>query len=442
VEQQQFVDYKMKKMLLVNTSKSESGRLDVTHYHFLAWPDHGVPADKTVMLAFIRRVRQIHPPEGPPLIVHCSAGVGRTGTFITLDTMLQRLDKKEESLNIYEFLVNMRKSRVLMVQTEAQYVYIHDSLAEYITCGDTSMSTKLLKIKMDELSAVTDHVSGYERQYKLLNQVSRKAVEGHCADGLSKQNVTKNRYKERLDVMPYDMTRVRLKTTSGVGDYINASYVDGYKHRGAFLATQAPMDDTIEDLWRMIWEQWSSSMVILCDFEEDGESTCSRFWPEKVDETVTYGKMIVKLLSVEERVQYTVRKIMLSQDSTYVNMAPGGADHIVVTQFHYAKWQQNENPKDASPLLKLMDQLLHNQMKTGNKAITVMCNDGCGRTGSFLCIYSVLERIKIEGVADPFQYIKGARFLRPGLVQNPKQYEFCHDVILEYIESFDAYHNF
>jgi netrin-G3 ligand len=202
VEQQQFVDYKMKKMLLVNTSKSESGRLDVTHYHFLAWPDHGVPADKTVMLAFIRRVRQIHPPEGPPLIVHCSAGVGRTGTFITLDTMLQRLDKKEESLNIYEFLVNMRKSRVLMVQTEAQYVYIHDSLAEYITCGDTSMSTKLLKIKMDELSAVTDHVSGYERQYKLLNQVSRKAVEGHCADGLSKQNVTKNRYKERLDVMP------------------------------------------------------------------------------------------------------------------------------------------------------------------------------------------------------------------------------------------------
>ena len=93
-----------------------------------------------------------------------------------------------------------------------------------------------------------------------------------------------------------------------------------------------------------------------------------------------------------------------------------------------------------------------------------------------MCMYSVLERIKIEGVADIFQYIKGARFNRPGLVQNvvcdtllfsfpfslslppslslslslshhylflsQVQYEFCHDLVLEYINSFDAYHNF
>lgn len=77
------------------------------------------------MLAFIRRVRQSHPADGPPLIVHCSAGVGRTGTFITLDSMLQRLnDKSENTLNIYEFIADMRTKRVLMVQTEVSIIYI------------------------------------------------------------------------------------------------------------------------------------------------------------------------------------------------------------------------------------------------------------------------------------------------------------------------------
>ena len=96
--------------------------LKVAHYHFTAWPDHGVPADKTCMLAFIKRVRKTHPPDGPPLLVHCSAGVGRTGTFIVLDSNLQRM-KAEGTLNIYELITDMRTKRVLMVQTEVRVQY-------------------------------------------------------------------------------------------------------------------------------------------------------------------------------------------------------------------------------------------------------------------------------------------------------------------------------
>ena len=51
----------------------------------------------------------------------------------------------------------------------------------------------------------------------------------------------------------------------------------------------------------------------------------------------------------------------------------GSADHLVVTQYHYTEWPESGAPKDPAPLLKLLDQLLHNQMNTGNKAITVMC---------------------------------------------------------------------
>ena len=89
----------------------------MTQYHFTSWPDHGVPQFTTSLVSFVRRVQKAHNKDcGVPLLVHCSAGVGQTGTFILLDSMLEKMGE-EKSLNVYEFLVNLRKRRVLMVQT-------------------------------------------------------------------------------------------------------------------------------------------------------------------------------------------------------------------------------------------------------------------------------------------------------------------------------------
>ena len=89
----------------------------MTQYHFTSWPDHGVPKFTTSLVSFVRRVQKAHNKDGGvPLLVHCSAGVGRTGTFILLDSMLEKM-REDNSLNVYECLVNLRKRRVLMVQT-------------------------------------------------------------------------------------------------------------------------------------------------------------------------------------------------------------------------------------------------------------------------------------------------------------------------------------
>ena len=102
------------------------------HYHFTAWPDHGVPADKTCLLHLVQRVRKTHPYDNPtPLLIHCSAGVGRTGTFIVLDSMMERM-KVEDNLNVYEFLCQLRAQRPMMVQTEVCDSFReHNSLLEY-----------------------------------------------------------------------------------------------------------------------------------------------------------------------------------------------------------------------------------------------------------------------------------------------------------------------
>ena len=116
--------------------EKDSQPLVVTHYHFTEWPDHGVPRDKMSMISFIQQIRKAHPPEGPPLLVHCSAGVGRTGTFIVLDTMLQRM-RAEGNLNIYEFVTQLREQRCFMVQTQVYMRY---------TINDTANSSHYKRV--------------------------------------------------------------------------------------------------------------------------------------------------------------------------------------------------------------------------------------------------------------------------------------------------------
>ena len=91
---------------------------DIVHYYFQSWPDHGVPRYATALLGFIRNVRKSHFPSDPaPLLVHCSAGVGRTGTLIVLDIMLQVLEA-QAGINVYHSILKLRRQRCSMVQTE------------------------------------------------------------------------------------------------------------------------------------------------------------------------------------------------------------------------------------------------------------------------------------------------------------------------------------
>ena len=109
------------------SEEPDTAPLEVTLFHYLAWPDHGVPTNAISMVNFTKRVRKAHPYHRQDLLlVHCSAGVGRTGTFITLDSMLERM-KVNAGINIQEFVCDLRKQRVLMVQTQV-WIYSVSSI--------------------------------------------------------------------------------------------------------------------------------------------------------------------------------------------------------------------------------------------------------------------------------------------------------------------------
>ncbi|XP_055986716.1 receptor-type tyrosine-protein phosphatase beta [Sorex fumeus] len=105
----------------------------IRHFHYTVWPDHGVPETTQSLIQFVRTVRDFinRSPGAGPTVVHCSAGVGRTGTFIALDRILQQLDSKD-SVDIYGAVHDLRLHRVHMVQTECQYVYLHQCVRDVL----------------------------------------------------------------------------------------------------------------------------------------------------------------------------------------------------------------------------------------------------------------------------------------------------------------------
>ncbi|XP_039630990.1 receptor-type tyrosine-protein phosphatase H-like isoform X2 [Polypterus senegalus] len=111
----------------------------VKHFHFTTWPDHGVPVKTHSLIAFRELVRSFmnQLTRNAPVVVHCSAGVGRTGTFIALDYLLLQLSN-EMAVSVYSCVQRMRKNRPLMVQTESQYIFLHQCLLETINAREAN----------------------------------------------------------------------------------------------------------------------------------------------------------------------------------------------------------------------------------------------------------------------------------------------------------------
>ncbi|CAH7407484.1 Ptprh [Phodopus roborovskii] len=136
----------------------EHQSLSVRQFHYLAWPDHGVPYSPDPLLAFQKMLRQWldQNMDGGPPIVHCSAGVGRTGTLIALDVLLRQL-QCEGLVGPFSFVKKMRESRPLMVQTEAQYVFFHQCILKSLQNSASTLNQK--DVVYENVAAIRAHES-------------------------------------------------------------------------------------------------------------------------------------------------------------------------------------------------------------------------------------------------------------------------------------------
>ncbi|XP_064386173.1 uncharacterized protein LOC135334783 [Halichondria panicea] len=424
-EQQIFADYTVRTLKV--TIEGDRKFLKTTQFHFTTWPDHGVPDYATPILGFHRRVQSQHKPSKGPLLVHCSAGVGRTGTYIAIDNVLDQISA-EGMVDISGTIVRARNQRMKMVQTQDQYVFIHDAILESVTCGDTQISAGDLRRQILNMSSVAPGktVSGFQYQFQILEQVSPNPNEINSSAAL--ESMDKNRGKKYL---PADNSRVFLKGEQP--DYIHAVFAHGYKHQKAYIIAQNPLDSTVRNFWKVIYSRKCAAVVMLTPLSENGQEACSQYWPESGN-VISFGEFTIDNLGEETNTGFVMRQLSVLNEKTQ--------KALQVIQFHITNWNSSGKCENLKTVTDVNEEVIKVQRRTGNKAIVVHCSDTATRSGMYCSVATTIDRCKTEGVVDVFQVVKALRVHKPGAVPSVDNYKDVFEALLVYLDSFDTYANF
>uniref|UniRef100_A0A8C9Q4T6 protein-tyrosine-phosphatase n=1 Tax=Spermophilus dauricus TaxID=99837 RepID=A0A8C9Q4T6_SPEDA len=397
-------------------------------FHFTSWPDHGVPCYATGLLGFVRQVKFLNPPEAGPIVVHCSAGAGRTGCFIAIDTMLD-MAENEGVVDIFNCVRELRAQRVNLVQTEEQYVFVHDAILEACLCGNTAIPVcefRSLYYNISRLDPQTNS-SQIKDEFQTLNIVTPRVRPEDCSIGLLPRNHDKNR---SMDVLPLDRCLPFLISVDGESsNYINAALMDSHKQPAAFVVTQHPLPNTVADFWRLVFDYNCSSVVMLN--EMDTAQLCMQYWPEKT--SGCYGPIQVEFVSadIDEDIIHRIFRIC--------NMARPQDGYRIVQHLQYIGWPAyRDTPPSKRSLLKVVRRLEKWQEQyDGREGRTVVhCLNGGGRSGTFCAICSVCEMIQQQNIIDVFHIVKTLRNNKSNMVETLEQYKFVYEVALEYLSSF------
>ncbi|XP_065531366.1 receptor-type tyrosine-protein phosphatase C isoform X14 [Lathamus discolor] len=435
-------DYVIQKLHITNGRERTAGR-DVTHIQFTSWPDHGVPEDPHLLLKLRRRVNALSNFFSGPIVVHCSAGVGRTGTYIGIDAMLEGLDA-EGRVDVYGYVVKLRRQRCLMVQVESQYILIHQALVEYNQYGETEVSLSELHSYLNNLKRKDppSDPSLLEAEFQRLPSYKGWRTQN---TGNREENKSKNR---NANIIPYDFNRVPIKhedecSKEGEHDsddssdedsdcedsskYINASFITGYWGPKSMIATQGPLQETVSDFWQMVFQRKVKVIVMLTELKEGDQELCSQYWGEGKQ---SYDGIEVQMTDVNCCPSYTIRAF----DVTHLKMK----ETQKVYQYQYHKWSGfdvPENPKDlVSMILNLKQKVTvrpgtEDKKNTRSVPLVVHCRDGSQQTGVFCALMNLLESAETEEVIDVFQVVKALRRTRLGVVATFEHYQFLYDTI-------------
>ncbi|XP_075731910.1 receptor-type tyrosine-protein phosphatase T-like isoform X2 [Rhipicephalus microplus] len=402
----------------------------VVQFHFTTWPDHGVPLYPDALLPFLRRIWDFQPHDDHPVIVHCSGGIGRTGTLVLVDSMLSQAEAEGE-VNLVAHLHTMRQSRVNLVESLEQYIFAYMALVEILCSKNHKLSVKefvTLYQKLKAKSASTGK-SAIDLEYEELARICPLPDPEEYNTARDTRNAAKNRSPK---ILACDSRRPFLSVTADGSktDYINAIYVDGFKRRKAYLVTQLPLLETIDDFWEMFAASGSVTLVTLGPLQDE---TTPQFWPS-LKTTIKYGKVVVEQTDSQDFRGLLVRTF---------KVVYGSRPARILKQFHSQSWNRASTvPSSCDLVLEILQHVDRWQMQAEGRAVVVQCLDGCQESGLYCVCAAICDQLKLEQELDVFRSVRNVRCSRPEFIVDSEQYSFCYDLALSFLDTFDTYSNF
>ncbi|XP_071483405.1 receptor-type tyrosine-protein phosphatase epsilon-like [Diadema antillarum] len=390
----------------------------VDHFHFVKWPDKGVPRNASVVLKFIEQVKLSREGKTTPLLVHCMLGVGRTGVVVTLHNEMERADLTGV-VDIFNYVRQMRQCRPQMVQTPEQYEFIHDAILEYILNPNTMIPVDQMAetyrrlLKKDKSTGEIPLEQEYQILYTLCHEPPSNAVQ---TGGLA-ENTTKNRYQ---NVIPVDKHRPLLMTTSydSSTQYINATFCQAYRERERIITTQMTLPSTVVDFLSLIYDYRISTIVMLNDVMD--EQSASIYW-DKSNPNIT-DPFSIDVLGKVESDHWVERTLELKRRR----------DTRIVQQFQFTSWVAVQSDGFCQNILDFLHHVTTNH-DDDDSPILVHCLNGIGRTGVFCVIKMSIDQLEAEGVVDIFQIVKTLRNDNQQMIQSFDDYLLCYSIMNHHI---------
>ncbi|KAM6939694.1 tyrosine-protein phosphatase non-receptor type 9 [Xenentodon cancila] len=310
---------------------------------------------------------------------------------------------------------------------------------------DESRSTEL-SVHVPEQGGMTvydlvDYVKLKKKKgiYQEYEEIRKEPPAGSFDYSKKLSNQMKNRYS---DVLCLDQSRVHLcklcDDDDETADYINASFMDGYKSRNAYIATQGPLPKTFGDFWRMVWEQMVLIIVMTTRVVERGRVKCGQYWPLEEGGKEQHGYFVVR----NTRIQL-FQDFILSHLELY-NTQSGETREVY--HYLYVSWPDFGVPKSASAMLDFREHVLQRRRSAVQSLgstwrgppwgppVVVHCSAGIGRTGTFCTLDICLSQLEDVGTVDVHQTVRRMRTQRAFSIQTWDQYYFCYTAVIEYAQ--------
>ncbi|KAM7009720.1 LOW QUALITY PROTEIN: tyrosine-protein phosphatase non-receptor type 9 [Tautogolabrus adspersus] len=288
---------------------------------------------------------------------------------------------------------------------------------------------------------LVEHVKRKKKKgiYQEYEEIRKEPPAGTFDYSKKLSNQIKNRYS---DVLCLDHSRVRLCQLSDdedeTSDYINASFMDGYKRGNAYIATQGPLPKTFGDFWRMVWEHMVLIIVMTTRVVERGRVKCGQYWPLEEGRTEQHGYFLIRNTHIQ-----TFQDFKLSHLELY-NTQSG--ERREVNHYLYVSWPDFGVPKSASAMLDFREHVLQRREAAvqslgtswtgppGGPPVVVHCSAGIGRTGTFCTLDICLSRLEDIGTVNVRQTVRRMRTQRAFSIQTWDQFYFCYTAVIEYAQ--------